>query len=284
MKKTHLILLFIAGVFTVKSFAQPVLKTPAPSPLQTVTQAFGLGEIKVEYSRPSIKGRVVFGELVPYGKMWRTGANNATKITVGEDMKINGTAVAAGTYAIYTTPNQAEWEIMLYKDLTLGGNTADYKTENELLRFKVKPVMMGDKIETFTIAFNNVTSTSCNLDIMWDKTRVSIPMAADIDGKIVKNIETIMNNDKRPYFAAASYYYDNGKDLNKALEWANKAVEGNPDAYWVSHVKAKIQLKLNDKKGAIATATASMEKAKAEKDDHYVDLNEKLIAEAKKGM
>ncbi len=282
MKKTTLLLLLIAGSLTMKSIAQPVLKTPAPSPLQTVNQAFGLGEIKVEYSRPGIKGRVVFGDLVPFGKIWRTGANSATKITIGEDMKINGTAVAAGTYAIYTIPNQTEWDVMIYKDLALGGEVANYKIENELLRFKAKSAAMGDKLENFTIAINNLTNSTCTLDLMWEKTRVSIPMSADIDGKIVKNIETIMNNDKRPYFAAASYYYDNEKDLTKALEWANKAVEGNPDAYWVSHLKAKIQLKMNDNKGAIATATASMEKAKAEKDDHYIELNEKLIADAKK--
>lgn len=281
MKKVILGLLLIT---TTAAFSQPVLKTPAPSPLQTVTQAFGLGDLKVEYSRPSMKGRVVMGELVPYGHIWRTGANQATKITVGDDIKINGTALAAGTYALYTMPNATEWEVMFYKDLTLGGNTADYKAENEAMRFKVRPTAMNDKMETFTIAFNDVTSTSCKIDLMWENTKVSIPVMADIDGKITKNIETIMNGDKRPYFAAASYYFDNGKDMTKALEWANKAVADNPDAYWMSHLKAKIQLKMNDTKGAIATATQSMEKAKAEKDDHYTSLNEKLIADAKKKM
>lgn len=283
MKKTKLSFLVTVLAFAFQTNAQPVLKTPAPSPLQTVTQAFGLGEVKVEYSRPSVKGRVVYGDLVPYGKIWRTGANQATKITVGEDLKINGNAIAAGTYALYTIPGQTEWEILIYKDLTLGGNVADYKAENELMRFKVKASSMNDKLETFTIAFNDLTSTTCNMDLVWDKTRVSIPMMADIDGKITKNIETIMNGDKRPYFTAANYYLETGKDLTKALEWANKAVEGNPDAYWISHVKAKIQHKLGDAKGATATATMSLEKAKADKDDHYTALNEKLIAEIKKG-
>jgi len=280
MKKIILACLLLS---TSVAFSQPVLKTPAPSPLQTVTQAFGLGEVKVEYSRPSIKGRVVFGELVPFGKIWRTGANQATKVTIGDDIKVNGTALAAGTYALYTMPGATEWEIMFYKDLTLGGNVADYNAANEALRFKVKSAATNDKTESFTIAFNDVTGTNCNLDLMWDKTKVSIPLMADIDGKIVKNIETIMNGDKRPYFASASYYFENGKDMNKALEWATKAVADNPDAYWMSHLKAKIQHKMNDTKGALATAQMSMDKAKAEKDDHYASLNEKLIEQIKKG-
>lgn len=280
MKKIILACLLLS---TSVAFSQPVLKTPAPSPLQTVTQAFGLGEVKVEYSRPGIKGRTVYGELVPFGKIWRTGANQATKVTIGDDIKVNGTALAAGTYALYTMPGATEWEIMFYKDLTLGGNVADYNTANEAMRFKVKPVAINDKTENFTIAFNDVTGTNCNLDLIWEKTKVSIPLMADIDGKIVKNIETIMNGDKRPYFASASYYFENGKDMNKALEWATKAVADNPDAYWMSHLKAKIQHKMNDTKGALATAQMSMDKAKAEKDDHYTALNEKLIEQIKKG-
>lgn len=279
MKKTILALLILSSS---AAFSQPVLKTPAPSPTQTVTQAFGLGELKVEYSRPGMKGRVVFGDLVPYNAIWRTGANQATKLTVGDDVKVNGTALAAGTYAIYTKPSATEWTVMIYKDLTLGGNVAEYKKENEVMTFMVKPSTMNDKMETFTIGFNDVTSTSCKLDLMWENTRVSIPLTTDIDGKITKNIESIMDGDKRPYFSAASYYFDNGKDLNKALTWINKAVEQNPDAYYMSHVKAKIQMKMGDNKGALATATASLAKAKEQKDDHYTQLNEKLIADLSK--
>ena len=246
MKKTAAILLLIIVSIIIKTTAQPVLKTPAPSPLQTVTQAFGLGEVKIEYSRPGVKNRIIFGELVPFGKIWRTGANSSTKITIGDDIKIGGTPVAAGTYAIYTIPGQGEWDVMLYKDLKMGGDVGEYKAENELMRFKVKPVPMNDKMENLTIAFNDLANSTCNLDLMWEKTKVSIPLSTDIDGKITKNIDNIMNNDKRPYFTAASYYFDNGKDLTKALEWINKAVTNEPDAYYISHVKAKIQLKMND--------------------------------------
>lgn len=282
MKKSAIILLFIAFGSTLGIIAQPVLKTPTPSPLQTVTQSFGLGELKIEYSRPGIKGRVVFGDLVPYGKIWRTGANQTTKITFSDTTRIGGMSVAPGTYGLYTIPNKADWDIMLYKDLTLGGDVANYKESNEVLRFKAKSTIMGDKLETFTIGVNDVTNNTCIIDLMWEKTKISIPVSVEIDSKIMKNIDGIMNADKRPYFAAASYYYDNGKDLKKALEWINKAVDANPDAFYMSHVKAKIQLKMNDVKGAIATATSSLEKAKADKDDHYIQLNEKLIDDAQK--
>ncbi len=273
--------LALTAMLTTSAYAQ-TLKTPAPSPSQTVTQAFGIGEVKVEYSRPSVKGRTIFGDLVPYGKIWRTGANAATKVTLGDDMKVNGTAVAAGTYALYTMPSATEWDVMLYKDLALGGNVDEYKSENEVLRFKVKPATMNDKTETFTIAFNNMTSTTCSMDLVWDKTKISIALTSDHDAKVVKNIESALSADKRPYFAAANYYYENGKDLTKALEWCNKAIELNPKAFWMTHTKAKIQKDMKDYKGAMASAELSKATATAEKDDSYVALNDKLLAELKK--
>lgn len=277
MKKITTLILATGIAFT----SQAQLKTPQPSPFQSVTQAFGLGDIKIEYSRPSVKDRVIFGDLVPYNKVWRTGANASTKITIGDDVKIAGNALPAGTYALYTMPSQTEWQVMFYKDLTLGGNTDDYKKEDEVLNIKVKPAAMADKMETFTINVNNITPTSCTIDLLWDKTKVSIPVTTDIDAKIMKNIDKEMS-DNKPYYQAASYYYDNGKDLNKALEWINKAAEKNPNAYWVLHTKAKIQYKLKDYSGAIKSAEASLAKAKESGDNSYIKQNEKLIADAKK--
>ena len=190
MKKhfIHTITVLIIALPLMTASAQTI-KTPAASPLQTVTQSFGLGEIKIEYSRPGVKGRVVFGDLVPYNQAWRTGANGSTKLTVGDDIKLNGTPLASGTYALYTIPSQAEWDVILSKDLTIGANVADYKPADEVMRFKVKPVMMNDKMETFTIQFNNVTSSSCSLDLVWDKIKVSIPINTEIDAKIQKQID-----------------------------------------------------------------------------------------------
>ena len=259
------------------------LKVPAPSPLQTVKQAFALSDITVEYSRPSARGRVVFGDVVPFGKVWRTGANNATKITFGEDVKVEGMDVKAGTYAIYTIPNKDSWEIMLYKDLTLGGNVEEYKKENELIRFIVEPVAMsGDKVETFSIDFSEMNANNTKIELVWEKTRVPFKVVADIDSKIMKTIDNTIVKDTRPYFQAASYYYDNDKDLKQAAEWADKAIANNPKGYWIYMLKAKIQAKQKDSKGAIATAEQVIKIATEEKDDAYVSQAKKLIAENKK--
>jgi hypothetical protein len=262
-------------LLTLGAYAQGV-KTPAPSPTQTLKQDFALSSIEVNYSRPAAKGRVVFGDLVPYGKMWRTGANGATKITFGEDVKVGGVAVKAGSYALYTIPNQTEWEIILNKGVNNGG-LAGYKTEEDVARFKVKPMSLSMNIESFTILLGDLTANAANIQILWEKTAVSIPVEAEIDSKIMKQIDNAMNVDSRPYFQAASYYYDNNKDLYKALEWTNKAIETQPKAFWMVHLKAKIQAKLGDKEGAKATALKSIELAKEAKNDDYVSLNEKLI-------
>lgn len=270
-----------AFTFAAISVSAQQLKVPAPSPLQTIKQAFALSDITVEYSRPGIKNRVVFGDVVPFGKVWRTGANAATQITFGEDVTVEGKAVTAGTYALYTVPNKDSWEVMLYKDLKLGGNVADYKKENEVLRFTVKPAQ-ATKTETFTINIADVTATTANVELIWDQTKVAFKVAADIDAKMMKNIDAALANDSRPYFQAASYYYDNNKDLKTALEWATKAADANPKAFWMWMLKAKIQLKTGDKKAATETAQKVITLATDAKNDDYVKMAEKLIADAKK--
>lgn len=271
-------MLTIAGSTTL----QAQLKVPAPSPSSTLKQAVGLSDITVEYSRPGAKGRVIYGDVVPFGKVWRTGANSATKVTFGEDVKVEGNAVAAGTYALYTIPNKDSWEVMLYKDLTLGGNVADYKKENELVRFVVKPKALNDKVETFTIDVADVTANSANIELNWEKTRVAFNVTMDIDTKIMKSIEANVVNDNRPYFQAASYYYDNNKDLAKASEWVDKAIASNPKAFWIVLLKAKIQAKQNNKAGAVASAEQVITLATEAKNDDYVAMAKKLIAENKK--
>ncbi|HSH67397.1 MAG TPA: DUF2911 domain-containing protein [Bacteroidia bacterium] len=274
----------VIAAFTMISFAinAQQLKIPAPSPLQTVKQAFALSDITIEYSRPGVKKRVIYGDVVPFGKVWRTGANQSTKITFGEDVKLEGNPVSAGTYAIYTIPNKESWDVMLYKDLTLGGNVAEYKNENEVLRFKVKPTALANKVETFTINIADVTTSSATIELLWEQTRVAFNVVADIDSKIMKDIQATVLNDSRPYFQAASYYYESGKDLKLAGEWADKAIEQNPKAFWVVMLKAKIQAKAKDTKGAVASAEQVIALAKEAKNDDYVKMAEKLIAENKK--
>jgi hypothetical protein len=259
------------------------LKMPAPSPTQTLKQNFGLGEIDIEYSRPGVKGRVIYGDVVPFDQLWRTGANSCTKITFSDNVKVEGNMVPSGTYSLFTIPGKTEWTVILNKNTNQGG-TGDYKQTEDLLRFKVKPIAMNDKVESFTMNVADVDPASANVELVWEKTRVAFHVTESIDSAVMKNIETALSPaDKRPYFQAANYYYENGKDLNQALIWAGKAVELNPKAYYVAHLKAKIQLKLKDYKGAISTAELSISLAKEAKNEDYVKLNEKLIEEAKKG-
>jgi hypothetical protein len=281
MKIKIITALLLSTALTVSVSAQQ-LKTPAASPTATLDQAFGLSNIKIEYSSPSVKGRIIFGDLVPYDKIWRTGANASTKITFGDDVMIEGSKLKAGTYAFYTIPGKTSWSLLFYNDITLGGDVENYKKENEALRVTVKPSSMSEKVETFTINVSDITPTTSNLEILWDKTKVLCKVSTEIDDKVLKSIETALAKDSRPYFQAANYYYENDKSLDSAYKWVNLAIAGNPKAYWMVHLKAKIQKKMNDTKGAITSAEQSMALAKEDKNEDYVKLNEKLIAEMKK--
>lgn len=274
----------MTGIIGLSAHAQ-TLKVPAPSPTQTLKQSFALSEISIEYSRPSAKGRVIFGDLVPYDKIWRTGANASTKITFGEEVKINNDkTLPAGTYALYTKPGKTTWTIMFYKDLKLGGNVAGYKQEDEVMSFTVNSSMVAEKVETFTISVDDMTSSTAKISLSWENTKVSFAVEANIDASIMKSIDNVMNGDNRPYYQAASYYYENGKDLNQALTWVNKAVEQNPKAYWVMNLKAKIEYKLNDTAAAVASANKVIALAKEGKNDDYIKMGEEMIAKIRTPM
>lgn len=259
--------------------AQAQLKTPAPSPTQTIKQDFGLSSVELIYSRPGIKARKIFGDLVPYGQVWRTGANAATRLKFNDDVMIGGQPLKAGEYALYTVPGESEWQIIINKGSANWGT--DYKQEDDLFRIKVKPMKMDAAVETFTMQFANVKPTSMELHIMWDKTAVAIPITTDVDKKVMAQIDQLINNDNRPYFNAAMYYLETGKDLNQAVAWFDKALEQNPSAYWVYHQKANALAKLGKKEEAKQTAAKSMQLAREQKNEDYVKLNEKLIASLK---
>jgi tetratricopeptide (TPR) repeat protein len=252
------------------------IRTPQPSPTQTVKQDFGISSVELIYSRPGMKGRKIFGDLVPWGKVWRTGANSATRIKFTDDVSIGGQQLKAGEYAIYTIPNEKEWEIIINKGSADWGT--NYKQEDDIFRVKATPVKLDQSVETFTIQFANIKSNSADLQIMWDKTLVAVPITTDIDKKIMADIDRIMNSDNRPYFQAAMYYLETGRDLNQAVAWFDKAIEQNATAFWVYHQKANALAKLGKKSEAKTAAQKSMELAKAAKNDDYVKLNEKLIA------
>jgi len=265
-------------VFT--SIKAQSIKTPFPSPPQTIKQDFGVSSIELSYSRPGVKGRKVFGDLVPFGKVWRTGANNATTINFVDEVTIGGVKVPAGKYGLLTIPDKDSWTVIITKQVDVT-NPADYKVESDVARVSVKPMAMKDKIETFTMQFANVKPSSCELQMMWENTAVSLPISTDVESVVMKQIENTMNKDNRPYYQAALYYLENGKDLNQALAWFDKAIELQPNAYWVYHQRANALAKLGKKEDAKASAQKSIQLAKEAKNDDYVRLNEKLLDQLK---
>jgi hypothetical protein len=254
------------------------IKTPAPSPTQTIQQDFALSNIALSYSRPLKNGRVIMGDLVPYGKVWRTGANSATTITFGEDVKFGDVAVKAGKYGLLTIPGAQSWTVILTSSLDVTSPAA-YKVENDIARVKVKPVALPFSQESFTIEFEKVRANSVVLALSWDKTKVPVVITADIDGKITAQIEEAMQSaEKKPYFQAAVYYFENGKDLNKAVAWIDEATKQSPDAFFIWYQKARINAKAKNIKVAKEAAQKSIELATAAKNDDYVALNKKLLA------
>lgn len=276
MKK--MLLAAVAACFFFITEAQ--LKTPAASPTQTIKQDFGLASVELSYSRPGIKGRKIFGDIVPFGKVWRTGANNATTLTFGDEVTIGDAKVPAGKYGLLTIPDKSNWIIIISKQTDVTSPAA-YKQDQDVVRVTVPVKQQKDRTETFTMLFANVKPNSCELQIAWDKSMVVLPISTDIDSKIMANIDAAMKKDKPPYFQAAMYYMDNGKDLNQALTWFNKAAEENPKAFWVQHQMANCLAKLGKTTEAKAAATRSRELAVEAKNDDYVKLNDKLLATLK---
>ncbi len=254
--------------------------TPQPSTTQTIKQNFGLGTIELSYSRPNMKGRKIYGDLVPFGNVWRTGANNATTLTFSDTVMIGGKKVAPGKYGLLSIPNKDNWTLILTKQLDVTSPAA-YKQESDVVRVTAKPSTLANTFETFSMQFHNVKPSSTDLTIVWDNTMVTLPITTDVETKVMAQINNAMNKDNRPYFASAMYYLDNGKDINQAITWFDKALEQNPKAFWIHHQRANALAKLGKKEDAKMAANKSIELAREAKNDDYVKLNEKLLADLK---
>ena len=277
MKKIALLSILCGGLYFAE--AQTV-KMPSPSTTQTVKQEFALTNIEVSYSRPNMKGRKIYGDLVPFGAIWRTGANNATTISFADEVIIGDKKVPAGKYGLLTIPGASEWTIIITKQLDVTSPAA-YKADQDVVRVKAATVSMPFDMETFTILFGNVTSNTMDLMMVWEQTAVSLPIKMEVDSKVMAQIDNVMNKDNKPYFQSAMYYMETGKDLNKANAWFDKAIEQNPTAFWVYYNKANCLAKMGKKSEAIAVSNTSMELATAAKNDDYVSLNKKLQATLK---
>lgn len=283
MKKS----LLIIALAIVTLFAEAQVQTPQASPAGSVSTTVGLTDVKIDYFRPRVKGRKIFtadaSALLPYGKIWRTGANSGTKISFSDTVKVEGTLVPAGQYLILSWPGATEWTVSLYKDVNLGGGLDKYDASKDAAKFKVKPEKLTEKVETLTFNIGDISddSKSAKVQMAWENTSVKFTISSDYDAKVMKSIQASTKVNPNNYFQAAVYYLENGKDLKQAQVWINEAAKANPSAFWVLHQKAKIEKALGDKTAATASANASLDAAKKANNRDYQIMNEELIKSMK---
>jgi hypothetical protein len=274
-------ILFVLGSFlSLTAIAQ--VKMPAASPTQTLTQEFGLGKMEIVYSRPSLKGRSVFGAgslLAPIGDVWRTGANGATKLTFSDPVVLGNKTIPAGSYALFTIPGTTEWTIIINTN-SKGWGSFDYKEAEDVVRFKVAPETTGSTTETFTIGVDNIAAQTATIYLKWGKTKVNIPISTDIKPTVRAQIEaatTAATVNPNVYQSAATFYLELDHDYNKALVFADKAIAANAKAYWLHLLKARVHVALNDKAGAKAAANTCKQMATEAKNMDYVRSADEIL-------
>lgn len=257
------------------------IQTPAASPEQTLTQSVGLSSVTVQYSRPAMRGRTIFGDLVPLDKLWRTGANKNTLVTFESDATVGGSPLKAGTYALYTVPSKDEWTVYFYTDTENWGLPKPWDENKIAAVYNVKAQSLDTSVESFTITVDKVTDSGAHLTLSWENMSVAIPFGFDTESAVMQTIERTMNGPAAgDYYQAAVYFLNADKDINKAKTWIDKAIAmSEKPAYWYYRQKALIYAKSGDKKGAIAAAERSMELAQAAGNQDYVAMNKKSLAE-----
>ena len=280
MKKVFILL----AVAIVNFAVEAQVKTPQPSPKCVVNQVVGLTDVTLDYSRPSAKGRTVFGDLVPFGKLWRTGANANSTISFSDDVVINGTTLKKGKYAIFTLPKADMWEVIFYTATDNWGLPENYDVNKVAVSLNVDPIMMNIAEESFEIGIGNITNDSATLDISWEKTMISVKFEVPTQKSAMASISKVLAGPSAgDYFSSAQYYYQSNAELSKALEYVNKAVSmvktGEDVPFWHLRLKSLIQAKLGDKKGAIDTAKLSLAGAEKEGNQDYVKMNNDSIKE-----
>ena len=278
MKK--IILSLFVAAFAFSATAQ--IKTPKPSPSQKIEQTIGLTDVTLEYSRPGMRGRTIFGDLVPFDKVWRTGANQNTKITFSTDVTIDGKKLKKGTYAVYTKPGKETWDIIFYSDATNWGNPRKWDETKVAAQVKTVVQPMPMKIETFTLSFDDLTSSSAVLGIMWESVYVGLKFETPTDALVSKQIKNTMSGPSAgDYYASAEYYLESGKDINKAQIWVDKAIEmtSKDPKFWMLRKQSLIHAKAGDKKGAIKAAKESLRLAEIAKNAGYIKMNKASLKE-----
>jgi len=275
----NIILLFSA--FLLSFGAQAQFETPQPSPFQKIEQKVGLTDVTLEYSRPSMRNRTVFGELVPYDAIWRTGANTNTTINFSNDVEIGGKKLKAGSYAIFTKPGASNWEVYFYNDVNNWGAPEKIDNSKVAAMVSVQAYPLARNFETFTMTFDDLKNDSVTLGILWEKTYVGVPIKFNTDETVTASIQKAMDGPgANEYYAAAVYYFEAGKDINQSKMWMDKALEMMKEPkYYQLRQKALIYAKAGDKKGAIEAAKESLKLAKAAKNNDYITMNEKSLKE-----
>lgn len=281
-------IIFTLLLFTVNlSFSQ--INTPRVSPASEVEQMVGLTEIEIEYSRPSMRGREVFGNLVPFGKVWRTGADNSTKISFDTDVIISGKTIQSGTYSIFSIPNKESWEIIFYSDVELWGVPRDW-SENKIVfssMFDVKKLKKSNTVETFTISFNDLTNNDVNMSISWENTSVDIKIEVPTRSVVESDINKVLSDNPKSsdYYAAAVFYRQENINLDKALEWMNKAIEMNESPRFWQYRQQSLIMAANDKfADAVDAAKKSLNLAIEADNQDYIKMNRESIAEWSKKL
>ncbi|HKJ49218.1 MAG TPA: DUF2911 domain-containing protein [Christiangramia sp.] len=274
-------LLSIAVIFCLTFSVNAQIETPQPSPFGKIEQKVGLTDVSVEYSRPGMRGRTIFGDLVPFGEVWRTGANANTKITFSDDVKINGKELKKGSYGIYTVPGENSWEVMFYSETNNWGVPQEWDDSKVALKATAETMEMPMKMETFTILIDDLKNNSATLNFIWENTIAMLNIEVPADEKAMASIERVMNGPSaNDYFAAASFYHEAGKDLEKAHKWVTKATEMAGDqAFWMLRRKSLIEADMGKKDQAIATAKKSLASAEKAKNADYVKMNKESIKE-----
>ncbi len=259
------------------------VESPQPSPFSTLEQKVGLTDVTVAYSRPGMKGRTIFGDLVPYDKVWRTGANANTTVTFSTDVMIGDKNVKAGTYALYTKPSEKSWEVLLYSDSKNWGNPKEWDAAKVVAKATVDVLKMPMKIETFTITIDDLTNDSALLGILWEDVYVGLPITVPTDSAVMASIEKVLAGEPnaRAYFDAAVYYLNADKDNNKALTWVDKAIEMTKEdpKFWMLRQQSLIHAKAGKTETAIAAAKQSLKLAEKAGNDGYVKMNKASLKE-----
>ncbi|MGB5436754.1 MAG: DUF2911 domain-containing protein [Maribacter sp.] len=274
-------LVFLVSVFLVSMTMEAQITTPQPSPSSTLKQTVGLTDVTIEYSRPSMRGRTIFGDLVPYDKLWRTGANKNTTIEFSTDVTIDGQELKAGSYAIFTKPGASSWEIIFYSDTNNWGTPQKWDDSKVAAKTNAEVQAMPMDVESFMIVIDELSNDSATLGILWEKTYVGVKFEVPTDATVVESITKVLDGPGgNDYYAAAVYYASTGKDINKAKEWMDKAMAMTKEpAYWQLRQQSLIQAKAGDKKGAIATAKKSLAGAEAAGNMDYVKMNKDSLKE-----